>query len=133
MVGQISIAHTLAYALIDSGASHSFVFANFVKKLDMVPDLLDEMCIVSLPSGENLTSHFGFKATPIKIVGRELPIDLIILEMVDYDLILGMDWLSKYNATICYKRKKMVFQPSKGEIFEYKGMPQGSKWPVARC
>ena len=50
--------------------------------------------------------------------------------MVDYDVILGMNWLSKYNATILCRRKKVVFQPSEGEMFEYKGIPQGSKWPI---
>ena len=33
----------------------------FVKKLDITPDLLNEMCIVSLPSGQNLTSWFSLK------------------------------------------------------------------------
>ena len=50
VASQISIAHTSTYTLIDSGVSHSFVSANFVKKLDILLDLLDEMCIVSLPS-----------------------------------------------------------------------------------
>ena len=50
--------------------------------------------------------------------------------MVDYDVILGMDRLSKYNATIFCRRKKVVFQPSEEKTFEYKGTPQGSKWPV---
>ena len=58
---QISIAHISAYTLIDSIVSYSFVSTTFVKKLDMVPDLLDEACVVSLPSGENLTSQFSFK------------------------------------------------------------------------
>ena len=58
---------------------------------------------------------------------RELLGDLIILEMVDYDVILGMDWLSKCNATIFCRRKKVVFQAFEGEIFEYEGTPQGSK------
>ena len=49
---------------------------------------------------ENLTSRFVFKEIPVKVAGRELPIALIVLEMVDYDVILGIDWLSKYNATI---------------------------------
>ena len=89
--GQISIAHTLAYTLIDSGASHSFVPASFVKKLDMVPKLLNEVYVISLPLRENLTSRFSFKVVLVKITGRELPVDLIVLEMVDYDVILGMD------------------------------------------
>ena len=56
VAGQIFIVHTSAYTLIDSRASHSFVSITFVKKLYMVPNCDDEMCIVSLPSGENLTS-----------------------------------------------------------------------------
>ena len=50
--------------------------------------------------------------------------------MVDYSVILGMDWLSNYNTTIFCRRKKVVFQPSEGELFEYKGTPRGSKWLV---
>ena len=42
-------------------------------------------------------------------------------------MIFGMDWLSKYNATIFCRRKKVVFQPLKGEAFEYKGTPRESK------
>ena len=53
--GQISIAHTSAYTLIESKALHSFVFAIFVKKLDLEPVLLNKLYVVSLPSGENLT------------------------------------------------------------------------------
>ena len=50
--------------------------------------------------------------------------------MVDYDVIPSMDWLSKYNATILCRRKKVVIQLSEGEVFEYKGTPRGSKWLV---
>ena len=75
----------------------------FVKKLDMEPVFLGEACVVSLPSGETLTSQFIFKEVPIKVAGRELRVDVIVLKMVDYDAILGMDWLSKYNATILCK------------------------------
>ena len=59
-----------------------------------------------------------------RVARRELPVDLIVLEMVDYDMILGIVWLSKYNASIFCRRKKGVFQPSEGEVFEYKGTPQ---------
>ena len=85
---------------------------------------------VSPPSGENLTSRFSFKEVPINVTGRRLPVDLIVLEMVDYGMILGMGWLSNYNATIFCKRMKVVFQPSEGEVFECKGTSRGSKWLV---
>ena len=37
---------------------------------------------------------------PIIIAGRELFVDLVMLEIVDYDVILGMDFLGKYHASI---------------------------------
>ena len=116
VAGQIFIAHTSSYALIDFGTLYLLVSATFVKRLD-------DMCIVSLTLGENLTSSFGFKVVTIKIARRKLPVDWMVLEMVDYDVTLGMDWLSKHNATIFCRKKNVVFQPSKGEIFEYKGTP----------
>ena len=75
---------------------------------------LEEVCVASLPSGENLTSRFNFKEVPVKVTGRGLLVDLIVLEMVDYNVILGMDWLFKYYATILCRKKKVVFQPLKG-------------------
>ena len=65
--------------------------ALFVRKLNMEPVLLDKVSIFSLPSGENLASNFVFKGVPVKVTGRELPVDLIVLERVDHDAILGMD------------------------------------------
>lgn len=44
-----------------------------------------------------------------------------MLEMVDYDIMLDMDWLSKHNATIICKKKKMAFQSVEKVMFEFKG------------
>ena len=87
------------------------------------------MCCFST-LGENLASRFNLKEVPVKVTGRELTVNLIVLEMVDYDMILGMDWLSKYNATIFCRKKKVVFQPPEGKEFEYRGTSRGSKCPV---
>ena len=47
-------------------------------------------CDVSLPSGENLNLRVSFKEVPVKVTGRRFPIDLIVLEMADYSMVLGM-------------------------------------------
>ena len=73
--------------------------------------LLEEACVVSLLSGENLIWRFSFEEVPVKVTERRLSVDLIVLEMVDDDMILGIGWLSNYNATIFCKRKKVMFQP----------------------
>ena len=52
--------------------------------------LLEEVCVVTLPSEENLTSRFSFEEVPIKVTGRRLPVNLVVLEMVDCSVLLGM-------------------------------------------
>lgn len=56
-------------------------------------------------------------ACPVQIDGRELFVDLVVLNMPDYKVILGMDWLTKYNACIDYRKKIVVFRPSRRRNF----------------
>ena len=58
-----------------------------------------------------MTSTHGLSVVPVRISGRELYGDLIILDMPDYDVILGMDFLSKYGASIECRKWRVVFQP----------------------
>jgi hypothetical protein len=37
---------------------------------------------------------------PISICGRVLPANLVVLPMFNYDVILGMDWLTKHSEII---------------------------------
>ena len=41
--------------------------------------------------------------------------DLIVLDMVDYEVILGMNWLLMYYASIDYMKKIVTFQPPEEE------------------
>jgi len=50
----------------------------------------------------------------VSLAGYETKIDLIPLELQDFDIILGIDWLSKYKALIdCYE-KTVTFQNTWG-------------------
>ena len=56
---------------------------------------------------------------PVVISERELSVDLVVLDMVDYEVILGMDFLSKYESTIDCKAKVVSFQPPGEERFMF--------------
>ena len=50
--------------------------------------------------------------------------DLIELLTTDFDMILGMDWLAKYGATIDCRRKMVIFEPECNDpnsVFRLKG------------
>ena len=43
--------------------------------------------------------------------------DLVALEMRDFDVVLGMDWLSRHRATLdCYKKEVKLHRPGKLEV-----------------
>ncbi|XP_058217426.1 uncharacterized protein LOC131328503 [Rhododendron vialii] len=52
---------------------------------------------------------------------RRFSFDFIVLNMSGFDLILGMDWLSTFHATIdCFKRRVRICPPG-GSCFEFVG------------
>ncbi|KAL5583195.1 hypothetical protein UlMin_015637 [Ulmus minor] len=83
-------ARIYAYAKEDAEAGTS----------NVVTDTIPQTFRTSLPSGEFLLSVYWLRTVPIILSERELYVDLIVLDMYDYDVILGMDFLAKYNATI---------------------------------
>ena len=57
----------------------------------------------------------------VEFEGRMLSADLTKLAVLDFDVILGMDWLSKNHAAInCYE-KCIMFKPEEGMEFIFQG------------
>ena len=61
------------------------------------------------------------KSCVIQIEDRKMLADLILMDMYDYDVILRMDWLATYHASIDFFRKEVVFQPLGEPEFRFKG------------
>ncbi|TYJ96201.1 ty3-gypsy retrotransposon protein [Cucumis melo var. makuwa] len=76
---------------------------------------------ISTPSGEVLLSKEKIKACQIEIANQMLDVTLLVLDMQDFDVILGMDWLSVNHASIDYFHKEVVFNPPSGASFKLKG------------
>ena len=48
---------------------------------------------------------------PVSISGRVLPVNLVVLSMINYDVILEMDWLAKHLMIIDFTRKHVTLRP----------------------
>ena len=58
--------------------------------------------------------------------------DLRVMEMTDFDVILGMDWLTTHRATLdCYKKTVVAYTPE-GLRFCHKGSIREMWYPSAR-
>ena len=110
-----------AKVLIDSGATHFFINSNFAKKLNRTFILSNTWVSISTLSEDIMESRSILKACTIKFEGHTLFADLLILGFYDFDIILGMDWFSKYHANIDCHDRVMVFNPLNEPSFRFIG------------
>ena len=75
--------------------------------------------VVSVPNGDTMISERIVPGSRLVIQNKDFPADLIVLGIHDFDIVLGMDWLSKHRATLdCYKKEvRLVRLEEPGVIF----------------
>ena len=84
--------------LFDPGSTFSYVSTYFAAKFDMICDSMTVPIRVSTPVGKPLVLDRVYRSCLVSLAGYDTWVDLIILGMVDFDIILGMDWLSLYHV-----------------------------------
>ena len=103
VIGTLLVNSTKAYVLFDSGLSHSFISAQFDISLTSMPERLDKPLYVTIPLKSIGVVDMVLRNCTIQIGERDLVAGLILLDMGDFDIIFGMNWLSSYYAHIdCY-------------------------------
>jgi hypothetical protein len=112
-----------ATILFDSGASHSFISSCFVAKHSLPISAMKHTMLVSSSRGEMMTKHIC-PAVSITIRGVDFPSNLILLDSKGIDIILGMDWLSKYDGVIQCTRKAVKLTKKDGTLVEFVAMVQ---------
>ncbi|XP_062119045.1 uncharacterized protein LOC133832754 [Humulus lupulus] len=93
--------------LIDSGATHSYVAMNVIDKLGLPCKLFERSFGTMLPSGYIMSSTRWLQSASIIVEGRECPTDLIELDILDYDAILGAAVFSKIDLRSEYHQLKV--------------------------
>jgi hypothetical protein len=115
-LGTFSVEYHSANVLFDIGATHSFVTASWVETHNirvapMYPPMRD-----SLVGGRTQTDRFCPSAR-VQIRGIEFLADLIVMDNQDttIDVILGMNWLTKYQASLSYDKRTLKLVSLSGE------------------
>jgi hypothetical protein len=116
----------MARILIDLGFTHSFVSPSFACHLGKEPELLDFLMMVDILVGDSLVTDLVYRSCVVQIADRDLLVDLILLDIQDFDVILGMDWLSTYHDSVdCYSKCVTFHIPNQSE-FHFKGIKEAS-------
>ena len=114
VAGTLQLDKMHIFALIDPGASHSFVSYRIMNNLGVG-------VTVSTPLGENIHIDDIYRRAKLYIGGLELKVDLMSLELYDFDVILGMDWLSKHKTQVDCFTKTMTIQGIGDKRVVFKG------------
>ena len=105
---------------------HSFIAASVVIELGLEVETLEEPFYVSSPLGIRARIGMICRGCELEISGTLLTVDLRIMDMSEFDVILGMDWLTSDRVVIdCERRRvtaytqdgtRVVFQVDKHDI-----------------
>ena len=91
ITGIISVYDHDAYALVDPGATHSFISAPFTERHQIESQPIDGRMVVSVPNGDTMISERIVLGSRLVIQNMDFPADLIVLGIHDFDIVLGMD------------------------------------------
>jgi len=105
ITGMVLLNDQPAYALFDSGATHSLIAEQYVKLLGLSLILLKSTVCISTPLKDKVIAALGCFGCKLAIGEQVGKIDLLVLAMYDFDLVIGMDWLTKQRAIMdCYRK-----------------------------
>ena len=82
----------------------------FAKLIDVPVSELDFILTVTTPVGKQVVYSTYYPSCTVKIGDVTFPADLILLDMHDFDVILGMDWLSGHHANMDCFNKTISFK-----------------------
>ena len=57
----------------------------------------------------------------MEVCGRQLRADMFLIDIDEYDVILGMTWLSKYYAVMDCQNKSVIFRIPHQSEFQFVG------------
>ena len=123
VAGTLLVNEFNAHVLFDPGVTHSFIDKRIVTKLKNGVEIVEKGFLIGTPMGNRVETDIVYVNVGVNLSGCETKVDLIPLELHDFDIILGMNWLNKYKALIDCYAKTVTFQTLNGErmIFEERG------------
>ncbi|XP_073270145.1 uncharacterized protein [Primulina huaijiensis] len=121
------------YALLDSGATHSFISESFVKELRILPVDVESGFRVTVPSAEHMISSSVVKDVELKLQKYIIRADLIVLPTPEFDIILGMDCLTLNVSTIDFRRRTVSIRPPNEKAFIFEAAQNNQMPHIISC
>ena len=110
-----------ARVLFDLGALHSFITASCVRVLGLEVETSDEPLHVSSPLGTRARIDRICRGCELEISGILLTVDLRVMDMSEFEVILGMNWLKAHQDVIDCDCMRVTAYTLDGACVVFKG------------
>ncbi|KAA3470529.1 ATP-dependent zinc metalloprotease FtsH [Gossypium australe] len=114
ITGTFLIAENPFLALIDVGLTHFYIACSVSETLSIDSERTTRKMTVISPLGQSRVVDKLFRDVPLETQGVVFLADLMELPFGEFDLILGMDWLTKHCAKLDCGTKRMVLITPEG-------------------
>ncbi|XP_070017883.1 uncharacterized protein [Nicotiana sylvestris] len=93
-------------------STFSYITPFIAGNLNMRSELLPQSVKVSTPVGDSIVANHVYRGCTLLINDRPTSVDLVELVMLDFDVIMGMDWLAACYANIDCRAKDIDKEPT---------------------
>jgi hypothetical protein len=112
--GTLVIHKTIATVLYDPRTTHYFISAQFATKYGIFKCPLRSSKTISAPKGKMLVNYICPKVS-VKINGIDFSANLLVIESMGKDVILGKNWLQSTKAVIQHTERTIWLETPSGE------------------
>ncbi|KAK8623010.1 hypothetical protein V6N13_117906 [Hibiscus sabdariffa] len=105
IAGTFTIYLVPYFALLDNGSIHSYISSTAYRDLQIPVEPIDKALTVMSSVGQSVIVDRVHRRCPLMVQEETFPADLMELPLEEFDLILGMDWLSEHRVSLDYETK----------------------------
>ncbi|KAL0439631.1 UNVERIFIED_CONTAM: hypothetical protein Slati_2446100 [Sesamum latifolium] len=110
ITSSFSICSSNAHVLIDPGSTCSFMSHDFASRVHASIEPLGHDLYVSMPAGGVILVNRVVRSCPVVVEGDTLYADLVVINLREFDVILGMDWLASNHAVVDCQTKEVAVE-----------------------
>nr|GEU29001.1 putative reverse transcriptase domain-containing protein [Tanacetum cinerariifolium] len=107
ITGTFLINNCYAKILFDTGIDRSFVSTTFSALIDITPTTLENHYDVELADGKIIGVNIIVRGCTLNFMNHPFNIDLMPVPLGSFDVIIGLDWLTKYHGVIICDEKSI--------------------------
>jgi len=107
--------------LFSLGVTHSFISRRSARQFNLEGKRTETNFLVKLQNDSVIECTNSYKLVPITIGGNPFLVDLIQVDLSNFDIILVMNWLHAYRAKIDCENLKVIWKDIKGREICFHG------------